>query len=49
MAALPLTVKLTDLRWFDGYERAWKLDKGDYVISAAASSQDIRQTVILTL
>ena len=47
MAALPLTVKLTDLRWFDGYERAWKLDKGDYVISAAASSQDIRQTVIL--
>ena len=46
---LTMTVKLEDLRWFDGYERAWKLDKGDYVISAAASSQDIRQTVTVTL
>ena len=46
---LTMTVKLADLRWFDGYERAWKLDKGEYVISAAASSQDIRQQVILTL
>ena len=46
---LTMTVKLADLRWFDGYERAWKLDEGDYVISAAASSRDIRQTVTLTL
>lgn len=44
-----MTVKLADLRWFDNYERKWKLDKGEYVISAAASSQDIRQQVILTL
>ena len=46
---LTMTVKLADLRWFDGYEQAWKLDKGEYVIFAAASSQDIRQQVILTL
>ena len=46
---LTMTVKLADLRRFDGYERAWKLDKGEYVISAAASSQDIRQQVTLTL
>lgn len=44
-----MTVKLADLRRFDGYERAWKLDKGEYVISAAASSQDIRQQVTVTL
>lgn len=46
---LTMTVKLENLRWFDAYERAWKLDKGEYVISAAASSQDLRQTVTLTL
>ena len=46
---LTMTVKLADLRWFDGYERAWKLDKGDYVISAAASSRDIRQSITVTL
>ncbi len=46
---LTMTVKLADLCWFDGYERAWKLDEGEYVISAAASSQDIRQSVTLTL
>ena len=46
---LSMTVKLEDLRWFDAYERVWKLDKGEYVLSAAASSQDIRQSVILML
>ena len=46
---LTMTVKLADLRWFDAYERAWQLDKGEYVISAAASSQDIRQNVTVTL
>jgi beta-glucosidase len=46
---LSMTVKLADLRWFDAYERAWKLDEGEYVISAAASSRDIRQSVTLIL
>lgn len=46
---LTMTVKLEDLRWFDAYERAWKLDKGEYVISAAASSQDLRQKVMVRL
>ena len=46
---LTMTVKLADLRWFDGYERAWKLDAGEYVISAAASSRDIRQSISIML
>ena len=46
---LTMTVKLADLRWFDAYEQAWKLDEGEYVISAAASSRDIRQNVTVTL
>ena len=46
---LVMKVKLADLRWFDGYERTWKLDEGEYVISAAASSRDIRQNVTLQL
>jgi len=44
-----MTVKLVDLRWFDGYERVWKLDESEYVISAAVSSQYIRLHVTLTL
>ena len=46
---LTMTVKLSDLRRFDAYEREWKLDKGEYVVSAAASSQDIRENVTVTL
>lgn len=46
---LVMKVKLADLRRFDGYERTWKLDEGEYVISAAASSRDIRQNVTLQL
>lgn len=46
---LTMTVKLSDLRRFDGYERKWILDDGEYVISAAASSQDIRMSTTLTL
>jgi len=46
---LTMTVKLADLRWFDAYEQAWKLDAGEYVISAAASSRDIRQSISIML
>ncbi len=46
---LVMKIELADLRWFDGYERTWKLDEGEYVISAAASSRDIRQNVTLQL
>ncbi len=46
---LTMSIKLEDLRWFDAYERAWKLDKGEYVIFAAASSQDLRQKVTIRL
>lgn len=46
---LVMKIELADLRRFDGYERTWKLDEGEYVISAAASSRDIRQNVTLQL
>ncbi len=37
-----MTISTDDLRSFDNYEKAWKLDAGTYQIQVAASSQDVK-------
>lgn len=46
---LHITVKATDLQWFDDYDNAWKLEPGSYELRIGASSKDVRATKSITI
>lgn len=46
--SLSISIPVKELRYWDEQTNGWKLEKGEYLIKAGASSRDIRSTIEVT-